>query len=222
MLHSYTRTGNYNISRNYANQDAVYEAHNSRYVFIALADGVSECEYADRGACTACCAAADIMLNETERVLEFPDAKLAYLMIEHIRYTLEQTFATNDIGAYSSTLAFALVDKKTGRAILFNLGDGAAFRVNSGRMFTEMMPKRQGGLPAQTTTSGAHRAAEVKRVRLRPGESLMLFSDGMTDAFTRNAPVMENVRSCDFRGIDREMEAINTDDDASYIAYRYR
>ena len=137
-------------------------------------------------------------------------------------YTIECALEVGDIREYASTLMCALIEKKTGSTLLFNLGDGSAMRLRCADMSTELLPNTVNGIPAQTTAGNAYLAAEVKNTRLRPNETVILFSDGMAEAFSRNGAFRNYLCAGDLRAADRELDAMQSGDDKSYIMYAFR
>jgi len=142
-------------------------------------------------------------------------------VIEQVLYVIEKLCGTDDAAQYASTLAFALVEKKSGEALLFNLGDGAVLRTAYDSMDTEIQPRTFRGSPAQTTSRGAFRAAEVRRIRLHRGEEVILGSDGFISALEGSVGIADAIESGDHQRADMILETLDIFDDTSYIAYRH-
>lgn len=109
-----------------------YEA-NERFAFYAVADGVSSCANSKKGAEIACSAACNIMMNEFDYYIGSSVRKAAWLITEHIKRKLsEYAIESNqEKETFGSTLCFFCIEKDTGKAISFTLGDSHLYIINS-------------------------------------------------------------------------------------------
>ncbi len=201
------------------NQDYVCSGEDDQFLTVMLADGAGACSRGREGARLACRAAADMIGQERENIFAFSPKKLAYLLTEHILYYLE-TFKCGgeDIHEYGSTFAMACMEKKTGKTVMVNLGDGAVFKSGGGSLLCQMKPKRFYGDPCLTTTEGAYRAMEAGCCRLSLGEGIFICSDGALDQI-KTESVLCTLKTGDTDTLKRVLEAADHFDDCSFIAF---
>lgn len=221
---SFCKTGSYHLSRGAACQDAVRYGVYEDFAVAAAADGASACEHAGEGAEIACRAFVDLAAREQARLFGFSDRKLAYLLTEHILYFLEAETGKRGgaLQDYASTITGAVMERKTGNAILVNLGDGAVYQAGAAFVTQLLPPVRFGGRPCLTTTKGAHQAMAVRRTGVLLGEGLFLCTDGLLEALrgersraARLLAAMESLRTETLRSI---LDAADTVDDCAWAA----
>ena len=178
---------------------------------------------AAEGAEIACRAFEDFVAREQGNVFEFSDEKLAYLLMEHIMYFLETESGKKgvDIQSYASTITGAVVERKSGKAILLNLGDGTVFGTGLCGVRIILPPKRYSGNPCLTTTKDAYKAVEVKKVEIMMGEGLLLCTDGFMDVFNGEDTIRKSlegsVKTYRWDELKKSLESIKNVDDCSYI-----
>ncbi|MCD8215920.1 MAG: protein phosphatase 2C domain-containing protein [Clostridiales bacterium] len=225
-INKYTKAGEYHKLRGEENQDRLFFSKTPYYVLAAAADGATECKNSGEGAETACLALRNFIEREGEKIYGFSDEKTAYLLIEHILYFLESKsgLSGKEIQEYGSTLAAAYINKKTGETIFINLGDGCVFSICGGSLKTELKPKRFKGGPCLTTTEGAYRAVEIKRVRLKFGDSVMLCTDGFLNIIgtdnRRRGEISKLIKAENFEKLNSLLDKACEKDDFSYIAVK--
>lgn len=221
--HHYCKTGAYHLQEGQTCQDQLTVTVVGPYTVAALADGVSACRCGETGAQLACAAVVDFIDMEREHVFSYDPRKLAYLVMEHILYFLENESARtgNAVADYASTIMFSCVENNTGNAVLFGLGDGAVFQTSGTRILREISPKRYGGHPCLTTTEGAYQAAEIRRIQIPLGDSVLLCTDGFLHAMETDPACSEAFQHMMLEGTCAELETIlegaDEPDDISYI-----
>ena len=171
-VNKFSKTGSYHRIINRENQDYVCSMEGSDFLAIMLADGATACESGLEGARLSCEAMAGVIKMEGSAFFNYPKEKIAYLLTEQILYYLEcSKKEACDIREYGSTAALAYLEKKSGRTVLVNLGDGAVISVNEEGFSYLLKPKRYWGSPCLTTTKGAGKAIDIAVCTLRPGDS---------------------------------------------------
>ncbi len=179
LIGKYSKTGSYHKALEEENQDYVCSLDNEEFTAIMLADGATACKKGLDGARLACEAAAYMINTEGAALFDYPYGKSAYLLTEEILYNLEcSKDESADISEYGSTFMLAMLEKKTGRALLVNLGDGAVILSEEKKLSVVMPPVRYGRNPCLTTTKGADRAMNIKTGYLHLNEKIVLCSDG--------------------------------------------
>lgn len=220
MIHSFSRAGRHHAQRGEACQDAVRSAESPEWVAIAAADGVTACRHGKEGAQIACEAVLRALLRQGDRLWEYEEKKLSYLIVEQVLFELERHAPDGNVGEYACTLAFACIRRRDGRMLLWNLGDGAALVIPAGGHAQLMLPpRRYGGRSCQVTTQQAWRAAAVRTGRLNYGDQVMLCTDG---ALGRIFPLTEALRQSDYPQADRLLEQSGEWDDMSYILWKHQ
>lgn len=224
--HYYQKKGAYHENRGMSCEDAYLIAEDSACSLIALADGVSACAFGKCGAEKALEALLDFVQREGEAVFSHGSPKLAYLLLEHVLYYLELEAVAKqaDLREFSSTLAFACIDKKTGRTVIGNLGDGSAIAV----LQDTFKPISGPGRPAHhlfvTTSKFAARAMSIQHLELSPGDSLLLGTDGFVHAAlsmgSGGTGIFEMLRDFDFRELDSFLDTFPEADDCTCVAVR--
>lgn len=226
QYHYYQKTGAYHIATGAACQDAFLNTENEIYYLIALADGVSACKYGKTGAEKAVDALWDFIQAEGDNIFLYSQQKLTYLLIEHIMYYLELTAARENthIKEYSSTLVFACIEKKTGRTIVGNLGDGSIFGFMQNALTQLSALARYTGTPFVTTSKYASKAMTVQYHDLSLGDCILLGSDGFSHGVRGirggEIHISEALKKFDFRELDGFLEVYPESDDCTYAAVR--
>ena len=222
----YRKTGQYHTLRGESCQDMTAIQETMTDLFAAAADGATGCRRSGTGAELACRGAADFYEREKERVFEYSDEKLQYLLKEHILYYLERETGARgaELQEYGGTLMTVFSEKDSGRTVATNLGDGCIFLLADGRLRTVLPPKRFGGRPCLTTTEGAERAAETRRFTLQSGASLLLCTDGFLQFLNgepeRRTCLQEALVRWEFGALEQLLEASPEPDDCSYLAFK--
>lgn len=224
--HYYQKTGAYHIATGASCQDAFLNVEDSTYSLIALADGVSACKYGKAGAEKTIEALWDFIRTEGDNVFLHSPQKLTYLLLEHVLYYLElaSLSKTADIKEFSSTLAFACIEKKTGRAVVGNLGDGRIIGFMENTVKQISVPTRYTNKPFVTTSKYANKAMVVQYYDLSLGDSILLGSDGFTHALLaldrRGFSISEVLENFEFCKLDKYLEEYPEADDCTYVAVK--
>ena len=218
IVHKYQRKGDYHTATNQECQDVISYVETEEYALAVIADGVTACKYSKIGAGLSCEAVKDFVKLEGSNLFHYPPAKTAYLLVEHILFFLERKAAmcNHDINEYASTLAFALVEKESGKTVLGNLGDGAVLLLaESGRKLL-LTPKRHFGQPCLTTTGDAYKSLSLKQINLSLDDTLLLCTDGFLHAswpFLKKLDGDVNI----YEQLDSALDLSCEQDDCSYI-----
>lgn len=219
-IHSYTKTGSYHERLGGKNQDFTSSLEGEDYLAILLADGATACRCGLEGARLACKAAEQIVTQEGFRFFSYPPPKIAYLLTEHILHALEQgKRPDSELCEYGSTLALAFLEKKSGRTVAVNLGDGAVYAIQKEGATVLLRPKRIRRSPCLTTTQGAAKAVEVAECRLGLGDSILIGSDGFLERL-RFGQAAAKMNAFDLAGLDQELDSAENADDCSYITFQ--
>ena len=218
-IRKYSKIGTYHAAAEGENQDYLYSMENKDYLAVMLADGATACGQGQKGARLACEAAGRIIEQEGDVFFHYPKEKIAYLLSEQILYWLEcNKDREEDIHEYGSTFMLAFMEKKNGRTVFVNLGDGAAISVKEKGISYLMRPRRIHGNPCLTTTEGASRMTKVEVMNVSLGENIILCSDGFLDQMSCGSSI-ELLKNFDLETLDDELQMSDNRDDCSYIAY---
>lgn len=223
MTEQLSKAGIYHSNDPLQNQDAIAVDENSRFLTATLADGVSECSEAGTGARIVCHAVNDLLLKKGSYFLELESRYTADFILRHIQYELnkEAEEAGIELNEYSSTVASILLDKKSKKMMLFNLGDSLILAAESGKCNILAMPAESCfGCPS-TTTENVSAAIYTKVIDASPYNSLLICSDGawkhMYERDRMKPEVKELLLNSDCAGLNAFLYAQNCTDDYSYI-----
>jgi hypothetical protein len=225
--HHYCKTGAFHEDAATACQDAYCTAENASYALIAIADGVSACRYGQEGAKTVTAAIWDYIESEGENVFLFAPPKLAYLLTEHILYHLELTAwkLQADLQELASTAAFACIEKKSGKAVIGNLGDSLVFGSISGSPAAIFALKPPTKTPHTTISPDAHKKMSLAYRTLSFGDTILLGTDGFLHALRaldNHSPQFDRaVQTFDFIDLDSHLFDFPEPDDCTYVAVRH-
>lgn len=215
-IRKYSKTGSFHADAGRENQDYLLSLESREYLAVMLADGATACEWGLTGARLACEAAGQIIQREGKSFFHYPEDKMAYLLTEQILYWLEcHKGGEEDIHEYGSTFMLTFMEKKTGRTVFVNLGDGAVFSVTDRGVSCVIKPERYRGNPVLTTTEGAHRMMKVVVREVALGESVLLCSDGFLELLNRlEVPDLSGLEK-----LENELRRMENKDDCSYIGF---
>lgn len=222
MITAYTKTGSRHQEANIPCQDAVYHIQTENLTVLALADGVSACPLSHIGAEVACRAAAEYVAEFAGSLSQCSEQKLAYLILDQVRFCLEEK--AREIGCkpqdLSSTLTLCCIPNATRNALLFQLGDGGVFALEGGEVTSLFPLHRTPGGPVSTMTSGAHRAARIRRIPLPGMAQVLLCSDGLLKAFAsqrEEKPISGALERGDLNRMTQLLDTGSFADDVSFI-----
>mgnify|MGYP003300636163 CR=1 FL=1 len=219
VVKQFSKTGSYHDQLSKENQDYLCKIEGKDYLAIMLADGATACEMGLEGAKLACEAAVQIVQKEGNIFFNYPKEKIAFLLTEQILYWLEcNTEQGKDIREYGSTFLMAFMEKKTGRTVLVNLGDGAIISVTEKGFYYLMKPKKIRGNPCLTTTKGASQAISIDIKNLSLGENIILCSDGFINQLS-NEDIVVVLNKYDLESVNNKLQMRDNADDCSYISF---
>ena len=218
-IHQFTKTGTYHKRIQTENQDCVRFCEGEAFRAIMLADGASSASMMAReSAVLACEAAAQIIDTEGIDFFRSRPDRIAYLLSEHILYRLERALASGQsLSDYGSTFAMAFTEKADGRTVLINLGDGAVMSAGKESPRLLMPPVKHRGKTCLTTTEGVCKAVNVTLTQTKPGEHIILCSDGFLSVLVRGG-LSAAICLFDPRELNRLLLLAEPEDDCSYIS----
>lgn len=219
VINKFSKTGTYHRDTNRENQDYVYSIEGKDFLAIMLADGATACEKGLEGARVSCETMAIVIKQEGSVFFNYPKEKIAYLLMEQILYCLECNKSNIcDIREYGSTFALVFMEKKNGRTVLVNLGDGAIILVKEKGFSYLLRPKRYRGNPCLTTTKGVEKAIDIEVCNLALGDSILICSNGFLDQITKE-DIAYFLNSYDIEGLNHKLSLTENEDDCSYISF---
>lgn len=219
--HHFSREGKYHHTQGVSNQDRIMVYENARYMIGVVADGVSQCLCADKGAELSCKAVLDFINRERNRVFLYSAANLSYLLIEHILLFLDKECMNtgNPIEEYASTFSAAFIDKQNGEIETVNLGDGAILLNRNHGIEVLSQPETVNGNPISTVSAGAHKKVRIDRTMLMHNETVMLCTDGFLNRY--QGDILDMVRNKNYKSLNQCLSSSQIEDDYSYLAIEY-
>ena len=219
-----SKAGTYHTARNMENQDVVRCKTDRRFSVITLADGVSACRQARRGAAVACKAVTDLLSRKGEYFLSFAQKDCALFITSHVLRELQEIAAGSHqpTEEYSSTVASVLYDAEHRRMLYWNLGDSLILAMGKkGCRVLSAPADSRGGCPV-TTTENAQNAVDTGVIDTADVESVMICSDGawrqMMHGRKLNDTVMQLLLRRDYQGLRSYLEVHSCADDCSFIS----
>ena len=206
------------------NQDALCFGDNERFEVIALADGVSTCGMARRGADLTSRAATNLLLKKGQFFLSFEEKKTAESVLAHVLFKLGEDANEKSIPveAYSSTLACVLFDKETEKLLCLNLGDGLILGIENGCCRVIAKPSDSSHGCCVTTTKNAQEEMCVKILERGNLTSVILLTDGAWRQMLVNNRLREDaaalLESEAFDELKEFFSQHQSEDDYSFIA----
>lgn len=225
MIDVMSKAGSYHAGTNTENQDAVLWASSRRFVGLFLADGMSSCTRSGAGARLSCEAMKNLLMKKGEALLSFEEAEIADFTVSHVLHELKKKAAVEGrcVDDYSSTMACALMDRKTGKLLTLNLGDGLIGGVRKNGAVTVLsMPADSSGGCCGTTTVGAVGQAAIRILDTGDLDAVFLCSDGawkcMFDGNRIRGEVAQTLREESCGGLVEYLRGAETFDDCSFIS----
>lgn len=228
MIAKLSEMGECHALTNGENQDALCHGENKNLCVISLADGVSTCREAKRGASITCRAVTNLFLKKGNYFLKFKNEQIADFVLSHILCELKQQAASSSgsIVDFSSTVASVLVDKKRKKMLCFNLGDGIILASGNGRCKVLCMPADSSSGCCVTTTERAEKMVSVKSCDVGSLESVVICSDGawrqMYDKNKLRPEVFNILVDNEFDKLKDFLVKQNCPDDFSFISLDMR
>jgi len=220
MFFKMSRKGRYHREKNLTNQDFVTGRETDRYIVLSLADGISACKYARKGAKIACNTAEEMLLNHGERFFYIESYDAINCILSKIRHEIEKE-AKHDIEQYSCTLICILYDKQTHKIFYFSFGDSLIMAIEKDRCKILAQPyDSRNGIPSITSRFAENIAhAGVTDANF---ESLMLCSDGAWNLMYKKGSLNTEIKKIlinkNFNALKSFLKEKNGFDDCSFIA----
>lgn len=228
MIKQLSQMGMHHAQTNGENQDALCYGKSKDLCVISLADGVSTCKEAKRGALIASQALTNLFLKKGDHFLEFEKEQIADFAVSHILCELKQEIlkSPNPVENFSSTVASVLVDRKHKRMLCFNLGDGMILGAVDGTCKILSMPGDSSSGCCVTTTRRAETMASVKLCDVDAMDSVVICSDGAwKEMFQRNRlkpEVASMISGSEYDALKNYLIDQNCFDDYSFISLDMR
>lgn len=180
MIYTLSDTGYHHSALSEENQDAVSFATNRKYTVISLADGVSSCKEAKKGAEIACRAVTDLLLMKGDYFLEFEKDQISRGVMAHVLHEIDRQARKESkcTDEYSSTVESALYDKKHHKLLFFHLGDGVIIASGKNGCRVIANPAHSTAGCCVTTTQNAVSATKVGIIDTASFDSVVICSDG--------------------------------------------
>ena len=220
MFFKMSRKGRYHREKNLTNQDFVTGRETDRFIVLSLADGISSCKYARKGAKIACNTAEEMLLNHGERFFSIESYDAINCILSKIRHEIEKE-AKHDIEQYSCTLICILYDKQTHKIFYFSFGDSLIMAIEKDRCKILAQPfDSRNGIPSITSRFAENIAhAGVTDANF---ESLMLCSDGAWNLMYKKGSLDTEIKKIlinkNFNALKSFLKEKNGFDDCSFIA----
>ncbi|MCD8091071.1 MAG: protein phosphatase 2C domain-containing protein [Clostridiales bacterium] len=175
-----SRKGSYHTGRKEENQDFVFFGCNKDFYALCLADGVSACKEAKKGAETAAVAITDLFLKAGQHFFEFENEQAARLIAAHVLYELKEQAAEGgeDVKEYSAAAASVLVDRRRNKILCFSLGDCMIMAAGGGKCRVVCPPSDSTSGCCVTTTENAAEMISLKIYDAAMIDSVVICSDG--------------------------------------------
>ena len=224
MIVKESKIGAHHLKTNGENQDVVCDAQNQNVCIISLADGVSSCKEAKKGAEIACSCVTDLLLTHGDHFFNVSGEQIPSLILSHILYKLDQCAAASScpIEEFSSTISTVMLDKKRNQILCYHLGDGLILGVQSGKCRVLGMPCDSSSGCCVTTTKCAEKMVTVRILGADLFDSILICSDGAwRQMYYRNRmkpDVHDLVAHSEFDKLGEFLAQQNCFDDYSFIS----
>ena len=224
MIRVFSIKGKRHEQNGQGNQDVVKSGSNERFSVITLADGVSTCKKARKGAQIACRATKSLMLGNGEYIARCSSSDLAWNVVYNVNFEIQKQAAKDktEPEEYSSTLSSVLFDKKENTLTIFSVGDGIVFGVGKNGFRILAMPSDSREGTCVTTTRGAFRQAVALTIERDGIDTVWICSDGawreMFEYGRMKSEVAKIIENRNFQGLKDLFEKHHSNDDMSFIA----
>lgn len=221
MVYYFSAVGKRHFEEGKENQDALTAFENERYALAVLADGVSSCERAQEGAQAACRTVEKLLRGNPDFFFSRPQRIIAQVALRYVMRALNKMADGGDAAAFSSTLAFALVDKQARKTLLFQLGDGLVTGCRGDRCFSLIQPDSDEGGTCVTTTLGAETRCRMRMLEGGDWNAFMLMTDGAWRECTDRGRMEKNITRAfalgEYVKIRQHLEQKEAQDDHSFV-----
>lgn len=224
LVEKFSKTGEYHKRNVIRNQDQAAVFETDYYMMAVLADGASGCTRGGEGAEIACLALRQILENAPEVFFFYNDTWICQMVLLRIRDRIEEKLQDGEVLTdYGSTLSFWIMDKQSGEAVVFHLGDGAVFQFYDYGEECLFSPRKYGTDPCLTTTEGAEKACFVRKTDIAYGDTILMGTDGFFEGIRRGEKaILKEIRGRNFGQANGILSGLAMEDDASYIAVTRR
>ncbi len=229
VIREFTGIGTRHINTAEENQDVLYHAQDNDVCVITLADGVSTCNRAKKGAEIACKAITSLLYKKSEYFLELDESKeIGKNAVSHILFKLRKQAdaESRSIKDYSSTVASVLVDKRKNKLLCFNLGDSLILSTGNNRCNVLSMPADSSCGCYVTTTNDAAMYASINRIETNMTDSIVILSDGAwREIYDKNklkSEAMTMILNKEYDTLQQFLKSREPSDDYSFISIDFR
>lgn len=206
-------------------QDCVLFEENGHVALAAVADGVSSCKNAAEGAQIACQTIKQIMTQESDYYFSCKQDCVGSLLLNYVCRVLQSAAdeAGEDVMSYASTLSFVCFHKKSGKMMVFSLGDSKVFSVGeTGIQCLTDSQADENNRCCATVTQGAEKQVQLQVFVYDGQTDYLLMTDGAwrllyTDCRLRK-DLREQIEKRNYRDLASFFENMKPTDDCSYIA----
>lgn len=215
--------GRYHDFNNDYNQDSVMYNEDKRFCAMVLADGVSSCDESAKGAEIVCSAVTEYLFRNGERLFCMRKHEIADCIISHILYELNiaATRELNEIEEYSSTVAFVLCDRHTGKMLYFSIGDSLIIATKRNNCSIVAMPGDSRNGCYVTTTENVSSLAKVGIIETDDMNSIVICSDGAWHLMYNRNRLAQDIKSLliaqNYAGLKNVLTERERFDDCSFI-----
>lgn len=194
---------------------------NERFDFYAVADGVSSCTNSKKGAEISCRVACDVMMNEFDYYIDIPNQKAAWLIVEYIKRKLTEYAdkSLQNFETFASTLCFVCIDKISGKALSFTLGDSHLYIMNSNEISLAKGTKLyENNIVCATVTKNAEEAVTINHYNKEEYNGFVLCTDGIWKLlFNENNKSCEPQTAEDHKELIERLKTKKIQDDATVL-----
>ncbi len=223
MINKFSELGTQHFNGT-TNEDVVCSGNNAARWVIALADGVTSCKMARKGAEIACRALTNLLLQKGDFFLDCEKEKTAKHIIAHIEHELKQHATENNklLSEYSSTIAGILLDKRSRRVMSISLGDSLIVYTEDRRCNMLSIPADSvEGCPT-TTTINAWKLMEIQVMDANILDSVVICSDGAWHHMIKTNRLRQNIKTMiidmKYEKLSEFLKMQNCRDDYSFIS----
>ena len=134
-----TNTGKRHRRIGEACQDAACVDRGGRFIAAAVADGVSSCREAKKGAEIVSAAAVEVLLHHAERLFQNDTETVRGTVMKYVRYRLKMEAEANQAAVedYGCTLVCVLIDLNQKRMLYLSTGDSGIITLGESTVWTE-------------------------------------------------------------------------------------
>ena len=224
MIYKSSHIGKYHEVENGENQDYICTGNSGKNTVISLADGISECCMAKKGAEVAGEVLTHLLVKKGERIMEYDHGEIADITVSHILGELQRKARQDErpVEDYSSTLAGVLYEKGRERLLLFNLGDSIIITTSCDDCKVAAIPFDSTYGCCATTTRNCALAATVKVMDADGIKSVIICSDGAwRHMFSENrlkTEVGRMLKNGEFDELRDYLDKQGCPDDYSFVA----